>query len=143
MARDPYKLRVFAFADQLVLDVYHVSAPFPAVERYGLQAQLRRAAISAVTNIVEGSARRTSREHLSFFSIALGPAFESRYLLDVAHRLQLLDASASQELTSRYTVLAKSLLRLMQVLEREVAPTRRRSGADTDRERPWTSGADE
>jgi len=41
---------------------------------------LHRAALSTSTNIVEGSARRTTREYLNFINIAAGSATEARYL---------------------------------------------------------------
>jgi len=49
---------VFAIADGLIVDIYKATNQFPASERYGLQAQIRRAAVSIATNIVEGCARR-------------------------------------------------------------------------------------
>jgi len=39
---------------------------------------------SAAANIVEGSARRTTREYLNFINIAAGSATEGRYLVDVS-----------------------------------------------------------
>ncbi|MCA1828376.1 MAG: four helix bundle protein [Myxococcales bacterium] len=86
MARDPNKLKVFELADQLMINVYRATQRFPVAERFGIQSQLRRAALSIPTNVVEGCARQTSREYPRFLSIALGSASETRYLLDVSQR---------------------------------------------------------
>jgi four helix bundle protein len=43
---------------KLALQVYEVTEKWPGSERYGLTAQIRRAALSAPTNIAEGSAKR-------------------------------------------------------------------------------------
>jgi four helix bundle protein len=45
MSRKHDKLRVFQLADSLAGQVYRHSASFPASERFGLQSQLRRAAV--------------------------------------------------------------------------------------------------
>ena len=103
MARDYRKLRVFHLADDVVTDVYKVTSRFPASERFGLTQQLRRAAVSVPCNIVEGSARRKTRDFLNFCSIAAGSANEARYLLDVSHRLGFLAIKDSQRLTEIYT----------------------------------------
>ncbi|HKH83934.1 MAG TPA: four helix bundle protein [Gemmatimonadales bacterium] len=66
---------------QLALQVYQVTEGWPANERYGLTTQIRRAALSAPTNIAEGSAKRGSRELRRYLDIALGSLSEVSYLL--------------------------------------------------------------
>ena len=117
MSRDPWKLKVFALADELVVDVYRATRRFPMEERFGLQAQLRRAAVSVPANIVEGCARRTLRDYLHFLAIALGSASEVRYLVGLAQRLELLDEATATTLTARYTDLIRGLQTLITSLQ--------------------------
>src|SRR5688572_4278830 len=106
MSRDHKQLKVFAMADELVLDVYRVTRTFPADERFLMTQQLRRAALSVPNNIVEGSARRTDRDYLHFLTIALGSASEARYLISVARRLGFL---SSEQLEHRYGDVVRGL----------------------------------
>jgi four helix bundle protein len=68
-------------AHHLALQVYKVTDGWPANEKYGLTIQIRRAALSAPTNIAEGSAKRGSREFRRYLDIALGSLSEVSYLL--------------------------------------------------------------
>jgi four helix bundle protein len=117
MARDHRKLRVFQQADALVLEVYRVTAHFPDEERFGLRSQLRRAAVSAASNIVEGSARRTTREYVNFLNIANGSTVEGQYLVDVAGRLNLLPAPMTSQLLGRFAEVTRGLQRMITSLE--------------------------
>jgi four helix bundle protein len=102
--RDHRKLAVFAAADQLVIETDAISRSFPDSERFGLQAQLRRAAVSIPSNIVEGSARRTAREYFRFLNVAAGSAAEAAYLVDVSIRLDLLSKADGEPLTNSFIV---------------------------------------
>ena len=89
--RDHNKLRAFQLADDLAVAVYEYTAPFPNTERFGLTSQLRRAAVSVPSNIVEGCARSTQTDYLRFLDIAYGSSCEVQYQLSLAYRLGLAD----------------------------------------------------
>ena len=74
-------------AMDLVEDIYRVTRKLPTEERYGLAAQLQRAAVSIPSNISEGSARRSNKEYLNFLSISLGSAAEVETQLLIIKRL--------------------------------------------------------
>ncbi len=90
-AKSYEELEVWQKAHRLVLDVYHVSSPFPREEMYGLTSQLRRAAASVAANIVEGFRRPTKGDKVRFFNIALASLDESHYHLRLAHDLGYAD----------------------------------------------------
>ena len=60
----------------LAKKVYQLTETFPAGEKYGLVAQMRRAGVSVPSNIAEGQARRSRREFIQFVSHAEGSAAE-------------------------------------------------------------------
>ncbi len=116
VSRDHRKLRVFQLADSLLLDVYRITKGFPADERFILTGQLRRSALSAATNIVEGCARRGTREYVSFLNQANGSAAEARYLLTIAHRLAYLQTDEFAALATGYSQLLSGLQAMIAAL---------------------------
>jgi four helix bundle protein len=125
MSRDHRKLDVFRLADSLAIDLYRDTAGFPASERYGLLAQLRRAAVSIPTNIVEGCARSTETEYLRFLEIAFASARELGYLVDLSVRLAFVKPSTARNLTDKAEHVAAMLLALRSSLEK--SDSRRRA----------------
>jgi four helix bundle protein len=88
--RDHTKLRAFELADEVALLVYRVTAGFPREELYGLTSQIRRAAVSVSSNIVEGCARDSQSDYLRFLYIAFGSLRELHYQLSLSKRLGFL-----------------------------------------------------
>ena len=82
------KLIVWRKADELVLLMYQITQSFPKSELFALTSQLRRAALSVPTNIVEGYARNGRAEFKRFLIISLGSLAEVKYLLSVSYRLK-------------------------------------------------------
>ena len=70
--RDHRKLRAFELADEVALMIYRITKQFPKDEMYGLTSQMRRAAVSVPSNIVEGCARESQTEYRRFMEIAFG-----------------------------------------------------------------------
>jgi four helix bundle protein len=85
--RDHSKLRAFGLADEVTFLVYRLTEKFPKEEIYGLTSQIRRAAVSVPSNIVEGCARESETEYLRFLEIAFSSLRELRYQLGLSMRL--------------------------------------------------------
>ena len=73
---DYRQLCVWKRAHKLALEVYRSTECFPARERYGLAAQMRRAAVSVISNIAEGCGRQGDKELTRFLRIARGSVRE-------------------------------------------------------------------
>lgn len=95
--RDHTKLRAFELADEVALLTYRATRAFPKEEVYGLTSQMRRAAVSVPSNIVEGCARESQAEYLRFLEIAFGSLRELHYQFSLSRRLGFLDGSLNCE----------------------------------------------
>ena len=116
--RDHTKLRAYVLADELVLLIYKISISFPREEVYGLTSQIRRAAVSVPSNIVEGSARESEMEYLRFLEIAYGSLKESHYQFTIAARLGYVNADLIVECEQKFTETEKVLSALMRSLRK-------------------------
>ncbi len=93
--RDHTKLRAFEVADEVAVLVYQITSRFPREEVYGLTSQMRRAAVSVPSNIVEGCARESEADYLRFLTVAFGSLRELHYQLTLSKRLGFLSDEAS------------------------------------------------
>ena len=117
MARDYRKLRVFHDADALAIAIYKGSKDFPRDEWFGLRSQLRRAAVSIPSNIVEGSARRGEREYVNFLNVARGSAAELHYLLGLSGKLGYLLPAVTDSLKGATDKVASQLQAMLNELD--------------------------
>jgi four helix bundle protein len=116
--RDHTKLKAFELADALALEVYRATTTFPKDEHYGLRAQIRKAAVSTPSNIVEGCARHSEADYLRFLDMAYGSARELEYQLSLAARLGYLSADTYRVLAGKAAEVAKVLNGLIRALRR-------------------------
>ncbi len=75
-ARDYRDLLVWQKGMVLAKRIYQITRFFPSEERFGLVAQMRRAAVSVPSNIAEGQARHTTGEFIQSLSHAEGSVAE-------------------------------------------------------------------
>ncbi len=71
----------------LVVSIYEVTQRFPESERYGLIAQMRRAAVSIPSNIAEGKMRGTRRDYRHFLLASFGSGAELETQVEIVKQL--------------------------------------------------------
>src|SRR6478735_8436882 len=91
--RNHRDLEAWHVAMDLVMETYDLTESFPSKELYGLQSQMRRAAVSVPSNIAEGQARPAGAS-INHLSIAAGSLAELDTQLEVSIRLNYLTQSA-------------------------------------------------
>jgi four helix bundle protein len=118
--RDHRKLLAFKKADSLAVMMYKATADFPSEERFGLTAQLRRAAVSVPSNIVEGAARDSDADYLRFLDIAFGSLKEMRYQWSLAQRLSFVSDERFEFVDAHLEESVKTLAGLIKKNRRRV-----------------------
>lgn len=84
------KLKLWEKANEMAIQVYKVTKKFPKEELYGLTSQVRRAAVSVPTNIVEGHASKSRKDFLNFLNTSNKSLVELEYLLSLAFDVEIL-----------------------------------------------------
>src|SRR6266849_1174062 len=111
-------LEVWQKARLLAAEVYSVTRSFPRDEMFGLTQQMRRAAISIVSNIAEGKGRHSRAEYRSFLVMARGSAFELDAQTIVSHDLEFLDHRTAEPLIEKANEITRMLNAMIKALDR-------------------------
>ena len=78
--------------------IYEVTAVPPTKRDFGYSDQIRRAAVSVMSNIAEGFGRASDKEFARFLDIARGSTFESLSLIHLGSDLAYFDNATAREL---------------------------------------------
>lgn len=105
-------LIVYQKSKELVKQVYALLKQFPDDERFALCGQMRRAAISVPSNIVEGMARLSTKDQSHFLSIAYGSLMELYAQLDIAHDLGYLSENEFIKIETQIDEIDKMIVAL-------------------------------
>lgn len=111
-------LETWQKAMDLVEEVYRETSSLPKEETYGLQGQIRRAAVSIPSNIAEGQGRDSRNEFLHHLSYAYGSLCELQNQLLLACRLGYLRQQAYDHLEDSSSCVARFINGLSNSLRR-------------------------
>ena len=102
-------LKVWQKAHQLTLLIYRTTSDFPPEEKFGLVSQMRRAAVSVSSNIVEGFRRSTTKDNIHFYNIADSSLEELKYQSLLSFDLNFLEKNAYNQIISLGEEVSKML----------------------------------
>jgi four helix bundle protein len=104
-----HNILVWKKAHELTLKIYLITKNYPRDELYGIVSQIRRASSSVPANIVEGNARRSSKEFAQYLIQARGSLSETQYFLELSRDLNYITESDYLNIIDMSTEVAKML----------------------------------
>ena len=110
-------LHVWQNARRMVAAIYTISKARAFNADFGLRDQIRRAAVSTMSNIAEGFERGTRKEFIPFLNIAKGSNGEVRSQLQVALDQKYIDENEFVRLRDAAVLLSKRLSAFIRYLE--------------------------
>ncbi len=108
------RLEVYKKAINFTNEIYSVCDKFPMRLQYSLGDQLRRASLSIVNNISEGSDKGSLKEKKKFYEYALDSARECIPMLTIMSLRGLIDKNFEGSLREECTIICRMLRRLIQ-----------------------------
>jgi four helix bundle protein len=113
------KLVLWQKAVHLVVTIYEATRRFPTSERFGLAAQMQRAAVSMPSNIAEGAARKGRKEYLQFVYTARGSLSELDTQVEIACQLGYLAPEESIKLQAEMNEVSRLLNGVISYVSRD------------------------
>lgn len=102
-------LNVWKESKKLAVLIYKITQEGNFLKDYGLQDQIRRAAVSIPSNIAEGDERGSNRDAVRFLFIAKGSLAELETQLEIAFEIGYLDQGMLNELLQQSSNIGKML----------------------------------
>ena len=88
---------------EIVKEIYLICTFLPKNEVFGLQSQMKRAAISIPSNIAEGYGRNYTQNYIQFLRIARGSLLELETQIIISKELDLINENQSNKIISLIT----------------------------------------
>lgn len=119
MAKTFFELEIWQKGYELLMEIYKITAKYPAEEKYNLIAQTRNAANSVIANIAESHGRYYFADKIRVLYTARGECEETRSHLKVAEGLRYLNKEIFDRLSNEYEGLSKGISSYISSLNRK------------------------
>jgi four helix bundle protein len=117
MLKSYRELQVWQRSIELAAAVYRLAGSSPRDEVYGLSSQMKRAAVSAASNIAEGYGRLSAGEYRQFLGIARGSVLELQTQFEIARTLGMGDGKLLDEADALSEQVSKMLYAMIDKLK--------------------------
>ena len=94
----------------LVKQIYCITKDFPKEEKFGLVSQIRRSAVSIVSNIAEGAGRGSNKSFNNFLHYSIGSICELETQLIISQALHYIDRSTEEKLIQELSMIRKMII---------------------------------
>ncbi len=110
-------LKVWKLSHELTLEIYKITTKFPKAEMFSLVPQMRRAAYSVPSNIVEGKSRHSQKEFRHFLVIARASVEELSYFLLLSKDLDYIEDDLFRKLSDNCSHIGAMLNNLIKKID--------------------------
>ena len=112
------KLEVYQVVKSQNLKVLAFLNSAAAVDLY-IKDQWKRASLSSLLNLAEGTGRMTTQDKKHYYTMARGSIFECAAILDLMHEMKLVEEEIYKELYAGYEQCSKMLLAMYRSMDRQ------------------------
>jgi len=103
-------LKVCQKSANLAVKIYHVTANFPASDKFGMTSQMRRAEVSISSKIAEGTAKSSSKSFSNSLEIRLGESCELETQMIIAEKFNLIFGETAHQLDADISEIQKMII---------------------------------
>ena len=112
-------VKAWQIARELVNEVYRISGRDNFAKDFSLRDQIRRAAVSIMSNISEGFERRSDKEFIQFLNYARGSAAEVKSQLYIAVDQGYIEENSFRTLYGKCTDISKLIMGFISFLKKK------------------------
>jgi four helix bundle protein len=112
------KLEIYQVVKRQNLKALALISESTSIDLY-IKDQWKRASLSILLNLAEGTGRMSVQDKKHFYTIARGSVFECAAILDLLHEMKLVEEDVYSDLYAGYEQCSKMLLAMYRSMERQ------------------------